>query len=333
MCSRAGAGLTLIALQDCMANTPLLNTISYRRDVVFSQAITATTSAFITKLSSSVTNEFAIKQFIQLGMLIQFESLITCYSDEMGMLEDMEVAMNDLVNVTFRVQKLPIGTHTEVILSGQRYSYSVIVQLCEDVFNALPLEAQEQHVFRIVPVMFSIGINEQASLAEKFGDISFQEAINRKNYDHLHGYYKNYVNFQQKHSKVDNQRTVQSLADLMHHLSACMLSKKSKNVDILHMAEEVCLAMNGARMTGCKSAKDRTAMAVTLEQVRLLQREHDMASDVFLHALECFRSEGVRRENTRKNTGTAKYAFNSLQLLSLPKLYRPPAGTYANVET
>ena len=30
-------------------------------------------------------------------------------------------------------------------------------------------------------------------------------------------------------------------------------------------------------------------MAVTLEQVHLLQREHSLASDFFLRALECFR--------------------------------------------
>lgn len=61
------------------------------------------------------------------------------------------------------------------------------------------------------------------------------------------------------------------------------------SMSVLFVSMQICRSMNGARFTGCKSAKDRTAMAVTLEQVHLLQREHNLASDVFLHALECFR--------------------------------------------
>lgn len=47
--------------------------------------------------------------------------------------------------------------------------------------------------------------------------------------------------------------------------------------------------MNGLRITSCKSAKDRSSMAVTLETVRTLEREHGMKEDVSQRVLNSIR--------------------------------------------
>lgn len=44
-------------------------------------------------------------------------------------------------------------------------------------------------------------------------------------------------------------------------------------------------------------------------------------------------SEGPRRENTWKNANARCYAFNRMQVMVLPTLYKPPAGTYGSAQT
>jgi hypothetical protein len=104
-------------------------------------------------------------------------------------------------------------------------------------------------------------------------------------------------------------------------------SRREKCVAILALSARLCRRLHGGRVTVCKSAKDRTSMAVTLEQARLAQESHGLREADVAAVTEGMRRHGVRRANSGKNTGKEKYCFNPLQRMLLPHEYQPPAGT------
>lgn len=80
-----------------------------------------------------------------------------------------------------------------------------------------------------------------------------------------------------------------NVADLLCSMEDSLRSNAAKNVKILHLAEDICRALGGVRLTSCKSAKDRTAMAVTLEQARILQREFHLPETSVQRVLDTVR--------------------------------------------
>ncbi|KAM4594978.1 type II inositol 3,4-bisphosphate 4-phosphatase isoform 3-T3 [Fundulus diaphanus] len=265
--------------------------LQQRRDVVFSQALAALACGFVMRLYAGLQDKDFLRQLHLVGLVAQFESLLSTYSEEIGMLEDMEVGISDLQKVVFKITEAKTDDLSELQPSvcGRRDHFTVEVPLPQVIFQTLPEEIKEGKPLRVFPVLFNVGINEQQTIAERFGDISLQERINQKNFEILEAYYKTL------REKVPLEclpcfQTQADIKELLETLGQNVVTKKRKNVEILWIAGTICRRLNGIRFTSCKSAKDRTSMSVTLEQCALLRDEHQLSKDFFVRALDCMRS-------------------------------------------
>ncbi|CAH2301060.1 type II inositol 3,4-bisphosphate 4-phosphatase isoform X2, partial [Pelobates cultripes] len=326
---RAKKSMTFVVFQELACGLPQCLRLTFRRDMVFSQALSGLVCGFLIKLHSSLHSQSFLQQLHTVGLLVQYEGLLSTYSEEIGMLEDMAVGISDLRHVSFKITEAKSDDYLPV-LTGRREHWVVEVKLPTKMFELLPQGIKDGKLLCVYPVFFNVGINEQQTIAERFGDTSLQESINQENVEHLNEYYRLCVD----KAAPDCLQLFQEqndLKELLENLHQNTQAKKRKNVEIMWLAATICRKMNGVRFTCCKSAKDRTSMSVTLEQCSILRDEHDLHKEFFVRALDCMRREGCRIENVLKNMNCRKYAFNMIQLLTFPKYYRPPDGTYGKI--
>ncbi|GMH66738.1 hypothetical protein TrRE_jg2062 [Triparma retinervis] len=208
---------------------------------------------------------------------------------------------------------------------------------------------------RLTAVLFTQGINAQATLAnaKMGGDASIQTSINRASMQRLKAYTANFRGSLCRTGVDRNSKSplgvrpspgggggggggggegiLQQLDRLYNKAQGCVnescINGNEKNVNVLLKTSDLCRFLNGTHGVLCKSGKDRTSMAVTLEQARYLCSSHGVVSGK--KSAEIMRRHGVRRHNVWANTGQRNFAFNGINYQSLPKCFKPPAGCFS----
>jgi len=284
-----------------------------------------------------------------LGFLALFESLLSTSGDELGMLEDLYegIKMLSYVNLQFIEctsaansnpplpfspspnPPAPISPRSEDLsfvpfeFSGTSDSLVIKFKLSPENFGLIPEKLKNGRLIPVYPIILTQGINEAQTYANTFGDNSFQEQINQEYLKLIERYLDHFESFQKKH-RGNTKQELEDLRAVFQELGTTISQPKKKNANILILGEDITRRMNGGRLTSCKSAKDRTSMSSTLEECTILCQNHAVPKAQQNLILEAMRSEGVRIENVQKNVGVKKYAFNYLQVKTLPRLYRPP---------
>lgn len=263
-------------LQQDSKKTANILSIMYRRDVCFSQALTSLISALMAKFWATTITENYMKMLSALGPLAYFEGLLSLYGGETDMWGDMSVAIEDLSTVRFTLFRSnihPRDTKSSLIprIIGSRQSLTVLIPVPESVMAILA--TKEPITFKVTPVFFNIGINEKATLAETLGFTKDQHKSNLDNFDRLRQYFYRYKKLPLNGGESRRDQNIDGVSLVLGKMEESLRQNSMKNIRVLHFAEDIARAMHGLRFTSCKSAKDRTAMAVTLEQCRILQDE------------------------------------------------------------
>ena len=277
-----------------------------------------------------------------LGYLLQIESLLTTRGDEWAMIQDVRVAVDMMQRA--HLMLLP-SDHAQPATQGFTLKGDERMPiLCfspqelgfRNAEDAASVGFNSGELVRVFPVLFTQGINEEQNVANLMHTNTDEQAeINKRAFVQLSNFVASFENFSSErpgaavgHDVLQRQKAVLERA----RRSLCQPAH-IKNVEMLQACALLTRLLGGGRVIMCKSGKDRTAMALTLENSNLLVSEHGLDNESGRRVLDATRRHGVRRENVRRNICRRTYAFNWVQQRMLPEDYRPPLGAARGGQT
>eukprot|EP00008_Paramoeba_atlantica_P014831 CAMPEP_0201479388 /NCGR_PEP_ID=MMETSP0151_2-20130828/4090_1 /ASSEMBLY_ACC=CAM_ASM_000257 /TAXON_ID=200890 /ORGANISM="Paramoeba atlantica, Strain 621/1 / CCAP 1560/9" /LENGTH=678 /DNA_ID=CAMNT_0047860861 /DNA_START=123 /DNA_END=2156 /DNA_ORIENTATION=- len=224
-CSNFEVGLAMLKIE--------LDELQLEIDLRFDSAFCQVLGALATCLAQKFTllfhlgDERSLLQFKEIGILIQFESLLSTIGAELGMLGDMEAAVclvgrvaaavkekehvvvegdaSRQEDVTVSLRPFHLDKNDQVIetehslRSGSLYSsandplYLMTFEIPSALWSSLRGKADENTYFKVIPVFFTQGINEQQSKAIMLGQTETQELVNKKSLERLREYFLKFV--------------------------------------------------------------------------------------------------------------------------------------------
>ena len=215
-----------------------------------------------------------LKELQKTGLILYFESLLSESGKETGMLADYAFGVHFFLE---HVRFVLCSDIVEFRIEGDRQSPRVYIPVAPEV-----LQDSKNIIFKCVPIMFNVGINERQELQDIRNKPSpLINAINSFSLNRLYHWIGKETNYlfmpahfhSEFHCEDPNVLLNGPFQQLVEEISLFETLKKKKNVEIHRIAAEITRSLKGGRIVNCKSGKDRTGMAVTLEQARIIRND------------------------------------------------------------
>uniref|UniRef100_A0AC35FF36 PH domain-containing protein n=2 Tax=Panagrolaimus sp. PS1159 TaxID=55785 RepID=A0AC35FF36_9BILA len=300
----------------------------FRKDFVLSQIITVVATSLLTSLDRLPQAE--ILRWDSVPPLVCYFSFLSCFGDEKGMMEDMFDMWTSFCSQV-RFKFIPSGSSVSQIcipqIEGIDGSLTVSLPLIPSLMNKLGPKLAIGEPFYVQTSFWNLGINHEATMAQSMTSIKLEEQINFAGCEAVVSYVKDLEESFPNDNTLPMQQIHDQLFDLQEVVEEC---PSRKNVAIFTKVMTLMSTIHSTCILACKSGKDRTSMAVTLEEARFIKEHCCIFGDQLTQVLDNIRRNGVRLENCRKNIGKSVYSFSPFQLHFLPKDFCPPSGTYSH---